>query len=181
MVWEKESRMWRRWIGMAIRPVVLLVLAACAGPVTTPGAVPLSATGTAVIRGGPAEEVFFLGRGAVTVTRIDDTNLVDGNDVPLYGTVEVYPGLHDVHFLYLYAALCATAVGDCAITLSRPGRLTLAVFPGHVYRVTGTYRKGSLVAWVIDETEAGRVVATNAGGDGDWAARQQGIGTAHQF
>ncbi|MFP6740620.1 MAG: hypothetical protein VCD33_03180, partial [Alphaproteobacteria bacterium] len=115
------------------------------------------------------------------VTRIDDTNLVDGNDVPLYGTVEVYPGLHDIHFLYRYASLCAAAIGDCAITLSRPGRLALDVMPGHVYRVTGTYWKGSLVAWVIDETEAGRVVATNAGGDGDWAARQQGIGTAHQF
>ncbi len=167
----------RGWIGIAIVPLVLFLAAACAGPVTAPGPVSLSATGTAVIRGGTAEEVFLLGRGAITVTRIDDTNLVDGNDVSLYRTVEVYPGLHDVHFLYRYASLCAAVIGDCAITLSRVGRLTLDVLPGHVYRVTGTYRKGSLLAWVIDETEGGRVVANNTEGDGDWAARQQGIGT----
>jgi hypothetical protein len=171
----------RGLVGIAIMPVVLLLAAACAGPVATPAAVAMSATGTAVIRGGPAEEVYLFGRGALTVTRIDDTNLVDGNDIPLYGTVEVYPGLHDVYFLYRYASMCAAVVGDCVITLSRPGRLTLNVLPGHVYRVTGTYGKGSLQAWIIDETEAGRVVATNSVGDGDWAARQQGIGTAHQF
>ncbi len=159
-------------------PVVLLLAAACVGPVTTPVAVAMSATGTAVIRGGPAEEVYLLGRGALTVTRIDNTSLVDGNDIPLYGTVEVYPGLHDVHFLYRYASLCAAVIGDCAITLSRPGRLTLDVLPGHIYRVTGTYRKGSLQAWVIDETEAGRVVAKNSVGGDDWAARQQGIATS---
>ncbi len=168
----------RSCVGIAIMPVVLLLAAACVGPVTTPVAVAMSATGTAVIRGGPAEEVYLLGRGALTVTRIDNTSLVDGNDIPLYGTVEVYPGLHDVHFLYRYASLCAAVIGDCAITLSRPGRLTLDVLPGHIYRVTGTYRKGSLQAWVIDETEAGRVVAKNSVGGDDWAARQQGIATS---
>jgi hypothetical protein len=170
--------MHRGWFKIAIMPVVLSVLAACAGPVAAPGVMAMSATGTAIVRGGPAEEVYLLGRGAVTVTRIDDTNLVDGNDVPLYGTVEVYPGLHDIHFVYRYAALCAATLSDCAITLSRPGRLALNVLPGHVYRVTGTYRKGNLQAWVVDETEAGRVVATNSVGDGDWAARQQGIATS---
>ena len=137
--------------------------------------------GTAVVMGGPADEVYFLGRGAVTVTRIDDTSLADANDVPRYRTVEVYPGLHDIHFVYNYAALCAAVVADCAITLSRPGRLALNALPGHVYRVTATYGNGSLRAWVIDETVGGQVVAGTAVGAGDWAASQQGIGSAHQF
>lgn len=169
---------WWRRIGAVS---ALLMVAACAGPAATPSAVSMSATGTAVVRGGPADEVYLFGRGTVTVTRIDDTSLIDGDDRPLYGTVEVYPGLHDIHFTYRYASLCAATVDSCAITFSRPGRLALNALPGHVYRVTATYWKGGLRSWIIDESAAGQVVAGSAVGDGDWAAKQQGIGSAHQF
>lgn len=174
---RRASNWWRRF-GAAL---ALLMAAACAGPAAAPGAVSQSATGTAVVKGGPADEVYILGRGAVTVTRIGDTSLVDGNGRLLYRTVEVYAGFHDIHFTYRYASLCAATVESCAITFSRPGRLALNALPGHVYRVTATYSKGGMRAWIIDESNAGQVVAVNSGEGVDWAASQQGISSAHKF
>ena len=58
----------------------LLSLAACAAPLPPQAPPTFSASGTAIVTGGPDDEAYLFGRGHVTVTRIDDTVLVDSDN-----------------------------------------------------------------------------------------------------
>lgn len=170
---------WRRGARAAAIPLLLSLLAACAGP-DTPERMAFTASGTAIVKGGPAENVYLFGRGGVAITRIDETRLVDGNGQPLYRSVEVYPGLHTVHFDYRHAALCLVPQTVCAMRLSRSGRLVLDAAPGHVYRVGAAYDDGRLWAWIVDENDD-KVVAGDGPGGANWASGSQRFGIAQQF
>jgi len=158
----------------------LIVLAACAGPKPPPGPLTFSSSGTAIVRGGPAAEVYLFGRGHVTVTRIDGTDLVDSNNNPKYRTIEIAAGLHAVHFNYRHDALCASG-SACAMSLSRDRRLSLNAEAGHVYRVKATYRDGRLWAWIIDESVDLEVVSGELPDGTDWASGQEGFGGGQLF
>ncbi len=157
-----------------------MLLAACAGPrPPASGPATLSTGAAAIVRGGPAQETDLFGRGHVTITRIDDTALVDGNNNPLYGTIEVTAGRHAVYFNYRHTALCM-AGSACAMSLQRERKLALDAEAGHVYRVGATYRDGRLWFWITDQSQ-GRLVAGNIPDGADWAANVQGLGGSQLF
>ncbi len=158
----------------------LLWLTACAAPPPPPGPATFSASGTAIVGGGPAAEVYLFGRGHVTLTRIDDTTLVDGDNGPLYRTIEVAAGAHAVYFNYRHTALC-TSRSACAMSLSRDRKLALVARAGHVYRVGATYRNGRLWFWIADESDDSRVVSGGLPDGDDWAAGAQGLGGGQLF
>lgn len=155
------------------------LLAACAAPPPAER-IAFAASGTAIVRTGVAEDFYLFGDQSVAITRIDDTSLVDQDDRPLYRSVEVYPGLHTVYFVYQFTGLCMAGDGACAMRLTRRGRLTFEAKPGRVYQVAAVYRKGRLWSWIIDEN-ANVYVAGNAPGGADWAAASQPFGLATQF
>ena len=156
-------------------PAALLLLAACiATPPQPPGPALFSADDTAVVRGGPAEEVYLFGRGHVTLTRIDDTDLVDSGNKPMYRNVEVTAGRHAVYFNYRYAALCVRG-SACAMTLSRDQKIALNAEAGHVYRVGASYRAGRLWFWITDQSDGQRLVSGDLPDGDDWATRSQGF------
>lgn len=159
----------------------VLWLAACAGPPPPPqGPLTFSASGTAIVTGGPAEAAYLFGRGHVTVTRIDDIALVDGNNNPLYRTIEVAGGAHAVYFSFRHSALCATG-SVCAMSLLRERKLALMAQAGHIYRVGATYRDGRLWTWITDESDQRRVVSGSLPDGADWAAGVQGFGGGQLF
>ena len=155
----------RRFPWRSIAPAALLLSAACVGaPPPPPAPAAFTASGTAILGGGPAAETYLFGRGYVTVTRIDDTTLVDGDNKPLYGVIEIAGGLHTVYFTYRYSSL------------SRDRKLALDAQAGHVYRVGATYRDGNLWTWISDESDNRRVVAGETPSGEDWAAGVRGFG-----
>ncbi len=155
------------------------LLAACAAPPPAER-IAFAASGTAIVRTGVAEDFYVFGSQSVAITRVDDTSLVDRDNKPLYRSVEVYPGLHTVYFVYQYAGLCLGGDSSCAMRLTRQGRLTFEAMTGHVYQVAAVYRKGRLWSWIIDEN-AGVRVAGDATAGADWAARSQPFGYVTQF
>ena len=162
-------------------PAALLVLAACvAASPPPPGPVQFSADDTAVVRGGPAQEDYLFGRGNVTLTRIDDTVLVDDGNTPLYRNVEVAAGPHAVYFNYRHGALCA-ADQTCAMSLSRDRKIALSAQAGHIYRVGATYRAGRLWYWITDQSDANRLVAGEFPDGADWATVVEGLGGDRLF
>ena len=162
-------------------PAALLLLAACiATPPQPPGPALFSADDTAVVRGGPAEEVYLFGRGHVTLTRIDDTDLVDSGNKLMYRNVEVTAGRHAVYFNYRHGALCTTGE-SCAMSLSRDRIIALLAQAGHVYRVGATYRDGRLWFWITDESNKARLVAGSRPDGGDWAEVVEGLGGDQLF
>ena len=164
-----------------LAPAALLLLAACVtAPPAPPGPAQFSASDTAIIRGGPAQEVYLFGRGRVTLTRIDETVLVDGGNNPLYRNVEVTAGPHAVYFNYRHEALCATEQA-CAMSLSRDRKIPLIAQVGHVYRVDATYRDGRLWYWITDQSDDNRLVAGEFPDGATWAALVQGLGGARLF
>ena len=94
----------------------------------------------------------MFGSQSVAITRVDDTSLVDQDNRPLYRSVEVYPGLHTIYFVYQHTGLCLAGNSACAMQFTRQGRLTFEAEPGRVYQVEAIYRKGSLWSWIIDES-----------------------------
>ncbi len=171
-----HNRGWR-WAALA----ALLLLAACAAQPPPPsGPAAFSTSGTAIVRGGPAEEAYLFGRGHVTITRIDETVLVDGDNNPLYLNVEVAAGPHAVYFNYRHAALC-TSGSTCAMSLSRDRKLALDAQAGHVYHVRATYGDGRLWFWITDQGDDRRVVAGGLPDGADWAVRAQGFGGGQLF
>ncbi len=150
-----------------------MLLAACAGP-RPPDPATLSTGAAAIVRGGPAQETYLFGRGHVTITRIDNTALVDGDNNPLYGAIEVVSGSHVVYFNYSHKALCV-AGSACAMSLRRERKLALDAEAGHVYRVGASYRAGRLWTWITDQSR-GRLVAGKSPGGADWASGSQGLG-----
>ena len=144
-----------------------MLLAACAGP-RPPDPATLSTGAAAIVRGGPAQETYLFGRGHVTITRIDNTALVDGNNNPLYGTIEVVSGSHVVYFNYSHKALCV-AGSACAMSLERERKLALDAEAGHVYRVGASYSDGRLWYWITDQSQ-GRLVAGEIPDGVNWAA-----------
>ena len=160
----------------------LFLLTACAAGTAPapPSPATFSSTGTAIVRGGPAEKVYLFARGQVTITKIDKTALVDGGDNPLYRTIEVTAGAHAVYFNYRHSALCTNG-SACAMSLSRDRKIALDATAGHVYRVRATYRDGQLRFWITDESDDRRVVAGNLPDGFDWAANVQGLGGDRTF
>ncbi|MCH7799020.1 MAG: hypothetical protein IID28_11345 [Planctomycetes bacterium] len=159
----------------------LLWLAACAAPPPPPQGPPtFSASGTAIVTGGPGVDAYLFGRSQVTITRIDDTVLVDGDNNPLYRTIEVAGGAHAVYFSYRHSALCVTG-SACAMSLLRERKLALDAKAGHLYRVGATYRRGRFWAWITDESDEGAVVSGNLPGGADWAADVRGFGGGQVF
>ncbi len=159
----------------------LILLTSCAGAAPPPpGPATFSSKGTAIVRGGPAEEVYLFGRGHVTITKIDETVVDDGGNNPLYRTIGVAGGAHAVYFTYRHTALCATG-SACTMSLSRDRKIALDAQAGHVYRVGATYRDGRLWFWISDENDDDRVVAGNLPESGDWAANVQGFGSGQLF
>ena len=158
-----------------------MLLAACAGP-RPPASDPAtsSSDAAAIVRGGPAQETYLFGRGHVTITRIDDTPLVDGDNNPLYGTVEVAAGRHAVSFSYRHAGLCI-AGSACAMSLLRARKLALDAQAGHVYRVGASYRAGRLWSWITDQSDQGRLVAGDLPAGDNWASRARGFGSDQLF
>ncbi len=166
--------------GIAWLAPVALLLAACAGPMPpNSGPATLSTGAAAIVRGGPAQETYLFGRGHVTITRIDDTTLVDGRNNSLYGTIEVSPGRHAIYFSYSHSALCVSGTA-CAMSLRRERKLALDAVAGHVYRVGASYRAGRLWTWITDQSQ-GLLVAGEMPGGADWAAGAQGLGGGHLF
>ena len=159
-----------RWVA----PALLLVVAACAGPPPPVGSAAVPTSGAAIVHGGPAKEMFLFGRGNVTVTRVDDTVLVDENNNPLYRNIEVTAGRHAVYFHYRYAALCVRG-SACAMTLSREQKIALNAEAGHVYRVGASYRAGRLWFWITDQSDGQRLVSGDLPDGDDWATRTQGF------
>ena len=157
----------------------LLSLAACAAP-PPQGPPTFSASGTAIVTGGPGDDAYFFGRSHVTITRIDDTVLVDGDNNTLYRTIEVAGGAHAVYFSFRHSALCVTG-SACAMSLLRERKLALDAKAGHIYRVGATYRSGRFWAWIIDESDEGAVVSGKLPGGADWAADVQGFGSGLEF
>lgn len=158
-----------------------MLLAACAGPRPPASDPATSSSGAAaIVRGGPAQETYLFGRGHVTITRIDDTPLVDGDNNPLYGTVEVAAGRHAVYFIYRHTGLCI-AGSACAMSLLRERKLALDAQAGHVYRVGASYRAGRLWFWITDQSDGRRLVAGNLPGGDDWAARTRGFAGGQTF
>ena len=172
----RRNTAWR-WASAA----ALIILAACAGP-RPPASLPAvsSSAGAAIVRGGPALESYLFGRGHVTITRIDDTPLVDGDNNPLYGVIEVAAGRHAVYFVYRHAGLCVAGTA-CALSLLRERKLALDARAGHVYRVGASYRDGRLWAWITDQSDRGRLVAGDLPAGDNWAARARGFGSDQQF
>ncbi len=162
-----------------LAPAALLLLAACAAP-PPPAPTALPTGGAAIIRGGPTEEAYLFGGGHVTITRIDETALVDGDNNPLYSNVEVVAGSHAIYFNYQHRALCATR-SACAMSLSRDRKLALDAQAGHVYKVGATYRDGRLWFWIADESDDSRVVSGGLPDGDDWAAGVQGLGGGQFF
>ena len=159
----------------------LILLSACAGTAAAPpGPATFSSKGTAIVRGGPADEVYLFGRGHVTITKIDETVLVDGGNNPLYRTIEVAGGAHAVYFTYRHSALCATG-SACAMSLSRDRKIALDAQAGHVYRVGATYRDGRLWFWITDESDGRRMVAGALPDGFDWTANVRGLGGDQVF
>ena len=138
------------------------------------------ASGTAIVTGGPGVDAYLFGRSQVTITRIDDTVLVDGDNNPLYRTIEVAGGAHAVYFSYRHSALCVTG-SSCAMSLLRERKLALDAKAGHLYRVGATYRRGRFWAWITDESDEGAVVSGNLPGGADWAADVRGFGGGQVF
>ena len=166
-----------RWAALT----ALWLLAACAATAPPPpGPVAFSTGGTAIVRGGPAQEVYLFGRGHVTITRIDETVLVDGGNKALYRNVEIVAGPHAVYFNYRHTALC-TSGSSCAMSLSRDRKLALFARAGHVYRVGATYRDGRLWHWITDLSDNRRVVAGGLPDGADWAAVVEGLGGDRLF
>ncbi len=157
-----------------------MLLVACAGPrPPASGPATLSSGAAAIVRGGPAQETYLFGRGHVTVTRIDNTALVDGNNNPLYGTIEVVSGSHVVYFNYSHKALCV-AGSACAMSLRRERKLALDAEAGHVYRVGASYRDGRLWYWITDQSQ-GRLVAGEIPDGANWAEGSEGLGKGQSF
>ena len=167
-----------RW-ALATILIAAGLLTACAAPPPSER-IAFAASGTAIVRTGAAEDFYLFGSQSVAITRVDDTSLVDQDNRPLYRSVEVYPGLRTVYFVYQYAGLCMAGDSACAMRLTRQGRLTFEAKPGRVYQVAAVYRKGRLWSWIIDEN-AGLRVADSAPGWADWAAGRRQFGLATQF
>ncbi len=175
------GRIWRHdRYRCAVQAVFLLaLLAACAAPPPAER-IAFAASGTAIVRTGVAADFYLFGSQSVAITRVDDTSLVDRDERPLYRSVEVYPGLHTVHFVYQYAGLCMAGDSACAMRLTRQGRLTFEAKPGRVYHLAAVYRKGRLWSWIIDEN-ANVHIAGDALGGTDWAAGSRSFGLVTQF
>ena len=172
----RRNTAWR-WASAA----AFIILAACAGP-GPPASLPAvsSSAGAAIVRGGPALESYLFGRGHVTIIRIDDTPLVDGDNNPLYGVIEVATGRHAVYFVYRHAGLCVAGTA-CALALLRERKLALDARAGHVYRVGASYREGRLWSWITDQSDQGRLVAGDLPAGDNWAARARGFGSNQLF
>ena len=180
-VWGFSGRIWRdgRYRCAAQAVLLLALLTACAAPPPSER-IAFTASGTAIVRTGVAEDFYLFGSQSVAITRVDDTSLVDQDNRPLYRSVEVYPGLHTVYFVYEHTGLCLGGDSSCLMRLTRQGRLTFEAKPGRVYQVAAVYRKGRLWSWIIDEN-ANVYVAGSAPGKADWAAGSQPFGPVIQF